>query len=133
MLAALREDAADIVLLSGYLELIGPQVLTAYAERIFNRHPALLPRHGGRGMYGDRVHAAVLASGDRQSGVSIHRVTAVYDEGPVVYQESVPVLPGDCVSTLAARVQAAERVALVAFLNQLADEGRRRAERDIAT
>lgn len=99
---------ADTLVLSGYMREIGPRVLTHFAGRLVNIHPSLLPRHGGRGMYGDRVHEAVLASGDEESGATVHLVTAGIDEGPVLAQARVPVLPGDDLASLKARVQATE-------------------------
>ncbi|MCD0161814.1 phosphoribosylglycinamide formyltransferase [Deinococcus sp. 6YEL10] len=99
---------ADTLVLSGYMREIGPRVLTHFAGRLVNIHPSLLPRHGGRGMYGDRVHEAVLASGDPESGATVHLVTAGIDEGPVLAQARVPVLPGDDLASLKARVQATE-------------------------
>ncbi|WP_037604837.1 phosphoribosylglycinamide formyltransferase [Streptacidiphilus rugosus] len=104
MLAALREHGIDLVVTAGYMKKLGPAVLDAYAGRIVNVHPALLPRHGGPGMYGIRVHEAVLASGDTVSGATVHHVTAQYDEGPAIAQQQVPVLPDDTPETLAARV-----------------------------
>ncbi|MGM9321430.1 phosphoribosylglycinamide formyltransferase [Deinococcus aquaticus] len=99
---------ADTLVLSGYMREIGPRVLTHFAGRLVNIHPSLLPRHGGRGMYGDRVHEAVLASGDTESGATVHLVTAGIDEGPILAQARVPVLPGDDLASLKARVQATE-------------------------
>jgi len=75
---------------------------------VLNIHPALLPRHGGQGLYGDRVHASVLAAGDHESGCSVHVVDELYDHGPLVAQARVPVLPGDTIESLAARVFEAE-------------------------
>lgn len=120
ILQALRDHRINVVLLTGYLKKIGPLVLSAFHGRILNTHPALLPRYGGQGMYGARVHEAVLANSEVESGVSIHHVTAEYDEGPLLHQTRVPVLAGDTVDTLTARVQAAERIALVSVLNALA-------------
>ena len=99
---------ADTLVLSGYMREIGPRVLAHFAGRLVNIHPSLLPRHGGRGMYGDRVHESVLASGDLESGATVHLVTAGIDEGPVLAQARVPVLPGDDLASLKARVQATE-------------------------
>ena len=104
----LQNAGTDLVICSGYMKQIGPCTLDAFAGRMLNIHPALLPRHGGKGMYGDRVHEAVLAAGDQQSGATVHMVTAGIDEGPVVLQEAVPVLPDDTVASLRARVQAVE-------------------------
>lgn len=108
ILEALTAARADTLVLSGYMRELGPRVLGHYAGRVVNIHPSLLPRHGGRGMYGDRVHEAVLASGDAESGATVHLVTQGIDEGPVLAQARVPVLPGDTLETLKARVQAVE-------------------------
>jgi phosphoribosylglycinamide formyltransferase-1 len=116
ILTALKDARADLVLLAGYMKKLGPRVLTSFAGRILNTHPALLPKFGGQGMYGDRVHAAVLAAGEAETGVSIHLVDAEYDAGPVVAQCRVPVLPSDTVAQLAARVQAREREFVVETL-----------------
>jgi len=111
-------DGADVeaVVLAGYMKKLGPRVLARFEGRILNTHPALLPEFGGVGMFGDHVHEAVLASGRSASGATVHLVTAGYDEGPVVAQAEVPVLPGDDVPALRARVQAAEKALLVDVL-----------------
>ena len=101
-------SGADTLVLSGYMKALGPRTLGAFAGRVLNIHPSLLPRHGGRGLYGDRVHESVLAAGDPESGATVHLVTAGIDEGPVLEQVRVPVLPGDTLDTLKARVQAEE-------------------------
>ena len=101
-------SGADTLVLSGYMKALGPRTLGAFAGRVLNIHPSLLPRHGGRGLYGDRVHESVLAAGDPESGATVHLVTAGIDEGPVLEQVRVPVLPGDTLETLKARVQAEE-------------------------
>lgn len=120
ILGFLRGAGADTVVLSGYMRELGPRVLGAYAGRLLNVHPSLLPRHGGRGMYGDRVHAAVLASGEAETGASVHLVTAGIDEGPVLAQSRVDVRPGDTVETLRARVQATEGELLLRALQGMA-------------
>jgi len=104
----LQNAGTGIVVCSGYMKVIGPQTLAAFPQRILNIHPALLPKFGGRGMYGDNVHRAVLAAGEQRSGATVHFVSAGIDEGPVLLQQEVPVLPGDTVETLRARVQAVE-------------------------
>ena len=119
MLDALRATAADTVVLSGHLKALGAQVLRAYAGRLLNVHPSLLPRYGGRGLYGDRVHAAVLAAGEVESGATVHAVEHEIDGGPVLLQARVPVLPGDTLESLRARVQALEGPLLVAALRAL--------------
>jgi phosphoribosylglycinamide formyltransferase 1 len=111
---------ADVILLAGYMKRLGPRTLAAFPSRILNTHPALLPRFGGQGMFGDRVFEAVLAAGDSESGASVHLVDAEYDTGAVVRQERIPVLSGDTVESLKARVQACEREALVQTLAAIA-------------
>ncbi len=102
LLAAL--EGATVVCLAGFTRLLPMEVVGAFPGRVLNIHPSLLPRHGGPGMYGKRVHEAVLASGDAESGCSVHWVTEHYDEGAVILQGSCPVLEGDTPDTLAARV-----------------------------
>lgn len=104
----LREAGTTLVVCSGYMKPVGPSVLQAFPGHVLNIHPALLPAHGGKGMYGDHVHSAVLAAGDSQSGATVHVVTDGIDEGPVVLQRSVPVLPEDTLDSLRARVQGIE-------------------------
>jgi formyltetrahydrofolate-dependent phosphoribosylglycinamide formyltransferase len=113
----------DMVVLAGYLKLVPPQVVAGYRGRIINIHPALLPRHGGHGMYGSRVHEAVLAAGDRESGATVHLVDEEYDRGAVLAQSRVPVLPDDSAETLAARVLASEHVLLPAVVLAAARAG----------
>jgi phosphoribosylglycinamide formyltransferase 1 len=120
ILAELVLAKAEVVVLAGYMKKIGPKVLDAYAGRIINTHPALLPKFGGQGMFGHRVHVAVLEAGETVTGVSVHLVTEEYDAGPVIAQIEVPVLPGDNVESLAARVQVAEREFLVDTLRGVA-------------
>jgi phosphoribosylglycinamide formyltransferase/phosphoribosylglycinamide formyltransferase-1 len=110
LLELLRKFRIDLVVLAGYLKRIPPMVIREYAGRIINVHPALLPAFGGEGMYGARVHEAVLASGARESGVTVHLVDNEYDRGPIVAQWRVPVEQGDTVDSLAARVLAVEHV-----------------------
>ena len=107
-LAAFRDAGIDYLVLAGFLRLVPANIIKEYAGRIVNIHPALLPAYGGKGMYGDRVHAAVIAAGERESGITIHRVNEHYDEGAVIAQFRCPVLPGDTPDTLAARIHALE-------------------------
>ncbi len=104
------------VLLAGYMKRLGPLTLAAFAGRIMNTHPALLPEFGGQGMYGMNVHRAVLAAGRKVSGATVHWVDAAYDTGTVIRQVRVPVEPGDIAESLAARVQAAERGLVIEVL-----------------
>jgi phosphoribosylglycinamide formyltransferase-1 len=118
--ACLLEARVDLVLLAGFMKKLGPQTLSAYAGRILNTHPALLPKFGGPGMYGEHVHRAVIASGERMSGASVHLVVAEYDASPVIGQRTVEVREDDTFETLAQRVQAVERVLVVDVLRDIA-------------
>lgn len=109
----------DVVLLLGYMRKLGPAALGRFRNRILNIHPALLPKHGGKGKYGIHVHESVLASGDTETGVSIHLVDADYDQGPVIAQCRVSVLNDDTPATLQARVLAREHEFLVETLNRI--------------
>lgn len=104
MLEALQAHGANLVVCAGYMRKVGPRVLAAYRRRVVNIHPALLPRFGGQGMYGLRVHEAVLAADERVTGVTIHLVDDAYDHGPTLAQATVPVQPGDTPEVLQARV-----------------------------
>jgi phosphoribosylglycinamide formyltransferase-1 len=108
LLALLEEERVELIVLAGYMKKLPPEVVRRYPGRILNIHPALLPRYGGQGMYGLRVHEAVLSSGDAESGVTVHFVDEDYDHGPPARQVRVPVLPGDTPQALADRVLAAE-------------------------
>jgi phosphoribosylglycinamide formyltransferase-1 len=112
----LLEFGTDLVLLAGYMKRLGPLTLAAFAGRIINTHPALLPQFGGQGMFGLNVHRAVLAAGRATSGASVHWVDENYDTGAVIAQVRVPVEPGDSAQALAARVQAAERELVIEVL-----------------
>ncbi|MDR7523001.1 MAG: phosphoribosylglycinamide formyltransferase [Armatimonadota bacterium] len=107
--AAIDAQRPDLVCLAGFLRILSPAFVHRYRGRILNTHPALLPAFGGRGMYGERVHRAVLASGTALTGCTIHIVDETPDGGPIVAQMAVPVLSGDTPDTLAARLQAEER------------------------
>lgn len=100
----LRSFAIDYIILAGFLWLVPQSLLAAYPGRIINIHPALLPKYGGKGMYGMKVHEAVIASGDHESGITIHHVDAHYDEGRVIYQAKCPVDKGDTPDMLAAKI-----------------------------
>lgn len=104
-------SGATIVCLAGFTRMLPLEVLHAFPGRVLNVHPSLLPRHGGAGMYGRHVHASVLASGDAESGCTVHLVSEVYDDGPIVLQARCIVEPGDTPETLAARVLAREHEA----------------------
>jgi phosphoribosylglycinamide formyltransferase 1 len=123
-LERLARHRVDLLVLAGYLKLVPAAVIARYRDRILNVHPALLPAFGGRGMYGHRVHEAVLASGARESGATVHLVDEVYDRGAILAQGRVPVLPGDTPDRLAARVLAVEHRLLPAAVLAAAAAGR---------
>lgn len=108
ILEKLREAEAELVVLAGYLPIVGAQIVRAYEHRIINIHPALIPAFCGPGMYGHHVHEAVLAYGAKISGATTHFVDEQVDHGGVIMQKSVPVLEGDTPQTLAARVLTVE-------------------------
>ena len=122
-LAALEDAHADLVVLAGYLKLVPAEVVQRYRGRILNIHPALLPAFGGPGMYGRRVHQAVLDAGRTESGATVHLVDEVYDRGRILAQRRVPVQPGDTAEELAARVLTAEHELLPAVVLAAARAG----------
>lgn len=131
LLSQLRAAQADLLVLAGYLKLIPESVVRAFHGRLINIHPALLPAFGGAGMYGQRIHAAVLEHGATVTGVTVHFVDEQFDRGPIIAQWPVPVLPGDTPAILAARVLTVEHrlyplcVAAVATGSvQLGEDGR---------
>jgi len=117
---SLEEYAVDIVLLAGYVCKVGPVTLRTFTGRILNTHPALLPRHGGQGMFGTAVYEAVLASGDSETGATVHIVTDDYDSGPILSQKAIAIEPGDDVASLRAKVQRIERVLIIETLARAA-------------
>jgi phosphoribosylglycinamide formyltransferase/phosphoribosylglycinamide formyltransferase-1 len=125
LLALLQNHRVDLVVLAGYLKRIPSRVIREYSGRMMNIHPALLPAFGGEGMYGARVHQAVIASGAKETGVTVHLVDDEYDRGPIIAQWRMPVQPSDTAETLAARVLNVEHVVyprtveMVAILQQL--------------
>jgi phosphoribosylglycinamide formyltransferase-1 len=108
LLNILRELPADLIILAGFLWKVPEQLVKAFPGRIINIHPALLPLYGGKGMYGQAVHAAVLAAGDRQSGITIHYVNEKYDEGEVILQKTCTVTAADTAESLAQKVHQLE-------------------------
>ena len=118
--AALRAADVELVILSGYLRKLGPVTLNAFPGRILNIHPALLPKYGGQGMYGRRVHEAVIAAGDRETGATVHLVDEHYDHGATVAQVIVPVDPGDTAELVERKVMAAEPGLFISTLQRIA-------------
>lgn len=108
VLSILREYEIDFIVLAGFLLRVPENLLEAYPDRIINIHPALLPKYGGKGMYGDRVHEAVVAAGEHESGITIHYVNGNYDEGNIIFQASCKVLPSDTPQDVAKKVHALE-------------------------
>lgn len=104
----LQDRGVRMLVLAGYMRRLPASIVASFRGRILNIHPALLPKFGGKGMYGMHVHEAVIAAGERDSGPTVHLVDEEYDTGPIVAQEHVPVLPDDTPETLAARVLAVE-------------------------
>lgn len=125
LLGILKSAQTDLVVLAGYMKLIPLEVVRAYKGRMLNIHPALLPKFGGKGFYGMRVHEAVVAAGDTESGATVHFVDAEYDRGPTFLQRTVPVLPGDTPETLRDRVLAVEHELLPDAIAKFAAEYRR--------
>ena len=116
---ALRSHGVDYVLLAGYMKKLGGRTLSAFENRILNIHPALLPSFGGKGMFGIRVHEAVLKAGARMSGATVHLVTERYDEGPILNQRSVSVIESDSAALLQKRVLAVEHALFVETIQNL--------------
>jgi phosphoribosylglycinamide formyltransferase-1 len=116
----LKEHKVDLVILAGYMKKIGEEVLSEYKGRILNIHPALLPKHGGAGMYGMNVHTAVIAAKETESGPTVHLIDEHYDRGRILAQTKVPVLPEDTPETLAERVLKAEHIIYAETIQKIA-------------
>lgn len=108
ILSILRRYEIDFIVLAGFLLRVPDPILHAYPHKIINIHPALLPKFGGKGMYGDRVHEAVVAAGEKETGITIHYINEHYDEGDVIFQATCPVLPEDTPADVAKKVHALE-------------------------
>ena len=119
LLGVLEEYQIDMIFLAGYMRMLHVDILTKYHNRVFNIHPALLPKFGGRGMYGMNVHTAVIEAKETETGVTIHRVNAEYDSGEIVAQTKVPVMQDDSPEILAARVLEREHTFLVEVISQI--------------
>jgi len=119
----LLDHEVQLVILSGYMKKLGPQTLSTYKDRILNIHPALLPKYGGQGMYGEHVHAAVLAAGESETGITIHTIDEHYDQGKILAQCRMLIYPEDTPQSLAFRVKARERSFFVEALRQLTEQG----------
>ena len=108
LLQQLKEEEIDYIILAGFLWLMPACITSAYPDRIINIHPALLPAYGGKGMYGHHVHEAVIAAGEKESGITIHYVNEHYDEGTPIFQARCQVDPTDTPDTLAAKIHELE-------------------------
>ena len=116
---ALRERDIDLICLAGYMSKIEPCLVRSFPNRIINIHPALLPKYGGKGMYGRHVHEAVIAAQEKESGCTVHLVNEVYDEGPVLAQAKVPVDPADTPETLAEKIHPQEHKLYVSVVKDI--------------
>ena len=119
ILTVLSQYGVDMIFLAGYMRMLHISILEKYNNRIFNIHPALLPKFGGKGMYGMNVHNAVIQAGETETGVTIHRVNAEYDSGEIVAQTKVAVMVGDTAEILAARVLEREHEFLVEVISDI--------------
>ncbi len=106
--ALLQDNSIDLIVLAGFLLKVPDILLSAYPQRILNIHPALLPKYGGKGMYGNHVHEAVVAAGEKETGITIHYIDEDYDKGEVLFQAHCPVLLSDTPDEVAAKVHALE-------------------------
>ncbi len=119
VLDLLKEHSIDFIVLAGFLLRVPDVLLHVYPNKIINIHPALLPKFGGKGMYGDRVHEAVVAAGEKESGITIHYINEHYDEGDIVFQATCPVLPSDSPADVAKKVHALEYQHFSVVIEQL--------------
>ena len=118
---ALERAGVELVVNAGFLSILPDSWVERWEGRAINVHPSLLPRHGGRGMYGPRVHQSVLAAGDAETGATVHLVTPAIDGGPVIAQQRIPVLPGDTPESLRVRLHPVEVALLAATIRRFAE------------
>ncbi len=119
ILRTLKKHDVNIIALAGYMKKLGKKVLEEYENRILNIHPALLPKFGGKGMYGTNVHKAVIAAGEKESGATVHLVNEAYDEGRILKSATVPVMDDDTPETLAERILVQEHKLYVKTLSEI--------------
>jgi len=122
ILQLLQENQVSFIVLAGYLQKIPSDIIKAYPDKIVNIHPALLPKFGGKGMYGERVHETVIQAGEKESGITIHYVNEHYDQGNIIFQASCPVLASDTPSELALRVHELEYLHYPRIIDKLLKE-----------
>ena len=113
LLGLAKNHRIDLLVLAGYLSILSGKIIDEYAGKIINLHPALLPKFGGEGMYGEKVHRAVIEAGETESGCTVHLVDAGTDTGPILLQRKIPVHGGDTPDTLAERIHREEHIAIV--------------------
>jgi phosphoribosylglycinamide formyltransferase-1 len=118
----LRDIGIDVIVLAGFLWLVPTNILRSWPNRIVNIHPALLPKFGGKGMYGEKVHEAVIAAGEKETGISIHYVNEVYDEGEIIFQEKFDVLPDDNADSIAERIHILEHKHFPVVVEEIVSE-----------
>jgi len=111
----------NLIVLAGFLSILAGEIIQRYSGRMINLHPALLPKFGGKGMYGEKVHRAVLDAGEQESGCTVHLVDAGTDTGPILLQRRVPVLPGDTPDSLADRIHKEEHIAIVEAVKMMVE------------
>lgn len=119
---ALKEYPVDLICLAGFMRILTADFINEWPNKIINTHPALLPKFGGKGMYGEHVHRAVIEAGEQKSGASIHYVIPEVDQGPVIIQKTVPVLEGDTIETLSTRVIEQEHIAYPEAVKLIAEK-----------
>lgn len=122
LLKQLEQWTTDLIVLAGYMIKVPAQIIRKYEGRILNIHPSLLPKYGGKGFYGDRVHQAVIDNEETESGCTVHLVTEIYDDGPILAQRKVPVYESDDASQLADRVLEQEHILFPEVIAKLANE-----------
>jgi phosphoribosylglycinamide formyltransferase 1 len=125
----LEENKIDWIILAGFLWLIPENLINRYSSRIINIHPALLPKYGGKGMYGASVHKAVIENGEKQSGITIHFVNNEYDKGNIIFQVACNIDPADTPDTLASKVHALEYEHFPRVIEEVVERGEVRGER----
>ncbi|MBN7773048.1 phosphoribosylglycinamide formyltransferase [Clostridium aminobutyricum] len=122
LLATLKQEETDLIVLAGYMSVLQPKLVQAYQGRIINIHPSLIPKFCGAGFYGKKVHQAVLDAGETESGATVHYVDEGVDTGEIIVQKKVPVLEGDTADTLAARVLEEEHQLLTQAINTVIEK-----------
>ncbi|MCK4570096.1 MAG: phosphoribosylglycinamide formyltransferase [Bacteroidales bacterium] len=118
----LRDIGIDYIVLAGFLWLVPENLLKSWPNHIINIHPALLPKFGGKGMYGDKVHQAVIEAGEKETGITIHYVNEKYDEGEIIFQKVFKILPNDTPESIAEKIHALEHTHFPAVIEQLVDK-----------